>query len=553
MSMPVVSQAANSAANNDEELVKIVAGGDSGFEREGETEKRLREFIKVFHETTRSKPDYIVCSPGRVNLIGDHIDYHGFSVLPMAIKQSIWMGLSFGKLPTNQGEPKLQLFNKDQDKYPPWTGEHSFVYGHQLSKSHKWQHYVLCGYHGVLATQLLGIQPSDVYSHARQLANSNGLLSEADLLLEELKQMKILVDSDLPPASGLSSSSALVCASAIATSLLLRHNPDIFQTSPSEPTAKPSDHTNNSNNPRININKQLDKRLLDRQRLAESCSKFEHLIGTHGGGMDQAVIMAAQKDYAKHVEFTPKLRCDNVQLPSDTVWLVSHCGFSYPKAATSGFNSRVLETKLGAAIIAKASPRSPQLPLDHTITLGAVKRYLHKELTTQELISHMRSEKVFNGVNEFTVEQICARLELTRTELIQRFNISEDLLNVLQDKLQLLNRCEHVFEEADRVERFKSICDTTTDIGLLGQLMTQSHYSLRDKYDCSHPALDRLVSVALDAGALGSRLTGAGWGGCVVTLVEASKCDTVFERLREVSAFTFRTEPEAGCKVIQVL
>lgn len=552
--MPVVSAA--SAATNDEELVRIVSGdgGGDSFEGEEAEKEKLQEFIELFHETTGSKPDYIVCSPGRVNLIGDHIDYHGFSVLPMAIKQSIWMGLSFGKVPTNQDEEqeaRLKLFNKDLVKYPLWTGEHSFVYGQQLNKSHKWYHYVLCGYHGVLATQMLHIKPSDVFDHARKLASKEELLEQANGLLSGLDQLTILVDSDLPPASGLSSSSALVCASAIATSLLLRFHSQkkIFQTS-SEPAAKPSD-TTKTNNKRNNV--ELDKRLLERQRLAESCSKFEHLIGTRGGGMDQAVIMAGQKDYAKYVEFMPKLRCDNVQLPSDTVWLVSHCGFSYPKAETSGFNSRVLETKLGAAIIAKASNRNPQLPLDHTITLGAVKRYLLKELTTHELISHMRSEKVFNGVNEFTVEQVCGRLELTRSELVQRFKISEDLLKVLQDKLQLLNRCEHVFEEADRVDRFRSICDTTTDIGLLGQLMTQSHYSLRDKYDCSHPALDRLVSVALDAGALGSRLTGAGWGGCVVTLVEASKCDTVFERLKEVSAFTFRTEPEAGCKVIQVL
>lgn len=535
---------ASASNSNDEELVKIIDNPSEYLAEE--TQIRLREFIKVFWAKTKSKPDYIVCSPGRVNLIGDHIDYHGFSVLPMSIEKSIWMGLSFGDRAQNieeknlagEGlEPRLSLFNADRDNYPTWTGEHSFSYGNQLDKSHKWQHYVLCGYHGILATQLLGVEPANVLSHARQLAATCELLAEADQLLSDLAPIRLLVDSDLPPASGLSSSSALVCASAIATSLLLRHNPN-----PLQGRSEPAPHK--TAQPKHNS-------LLVRHSLADGCSKFEHLIGTHGGGMDQAVILAAQKDYAKYVEFVPKLRCDNVQLPSDTVWLVSHCGSSYPKAATSGFNSRVLETRLGAAIIAKASRRS-ELALDHTITLGAVKRHLFRETSTQDLISYIRSEEVFNGVNEFSVDEVCRRLELTRSQLVRQFNTSEDLLRALDDKLQLLNRCEHVFEEAERVERFRSICDTTTDIGLLGQLMTQSHYSLRDKYDCSHPALDRLVSVALDAGALGSRLTGAGWGGCVVTLVEASKCDTVFERLKEVSAFTFRTEPQAGCQIIQV-
>lgn len=538
-------------SSNDEELVKII--GDCFEEVAEETQIRLREFVGKFSAKTKSKPDYIVCCPGRVNLIGDHIDYHGFSVLPMAIERSIWMGLSLGRRASeaggtqnkleNDSEPSLSLFNADQDKYPSWTGGHSFSYGNQLDKSHKWQHYVLCGYHGVLATQLLGVEPANVLAHARRLAAATERLAEADRLLSDLEHIRLLVDSDLPPASGLSSSSALVCASAIATSLLLRHNPDLLQGRPEPAPHKTAQSKHN--------NGSLDGRLLARHSLADSCSKFEHLVGTHGGGMDQAVILAAQKDYAKYVEFVPKLRCDNVQLPGDTVWLVSHCGSSYPKAATSGFNSRVLETKLGAAIIAKASRRS-DIPLDHTITLGAIKRQLFQGMSTQDLISHIRSEQVFNGLNEFSVDQVCGRLELTRAELVRRFNTSEDLLRALDDKLQLLNRCEHVFEEAERVERFRSICDTTTDIGLLGQLMTQSHYSLRDKYDCSHPALDRLVSVALDAGALGSRLTGAGWGGCVVTLVEASKCDTVFERLKEVSAFTFRTEPQAGCQIIRV-
>lgn len=44
----------------------------------------------------------------------------------------------------------------------------------------------------------------------------------------------------------------------------------------------------------------------------------------------------------------------------------------------------------------------------------------------------------------------------------------------------------------------------------LGRLMTQSHVSLHELYDCSHPELNRLVEDAMECGALGARLTGAG-------------------------------------------
>lgn len=513
----------------------------------------VNQFVEKFQHRTGKIPHYVVCAPGRVNLIGDHIDYHGFSVLPMAIKSSIRLGCFIGgdnsssltntESAVESSSPMINLVNTDEANFPVWCSvAHSFTYGFQLDKSYQWQNYILCGYHGILATTLLNIETSSLVEHARLLASDEKLLSDADNSLRNLSYLEILIDSDLQMASGLSSSSALVCGSAVATLLLLIE-------------CKHLDCDKNCS---------LKSLPIDRAQLANWCSKFEHLIGTHGGGMDQAVIMTAQEGYAKHVEFVPKLRCDNVRLPDNTVWLVSHCGVSYPKAATSGYNTRVLETKIGAAmivveaiksLIANNSIRSipeDDIVLDSTITLGKVMRVLFNGMSTGDIIKFI-SEKVFEHKNEFTVDEICTRLNLSRQDLVDRFNTSDKFLkDHLEDKLKLLPRCEHVFEEAERVEKFRSICDTTTDISLLGQLMTQSHYSLRDKYECSHPALDRLVSVALDAGALGSRLTGAGWGGCIVTLVESSKCDTVFERLKEVSKFTFRTEPQSGCEIIRI-
>ena len=59
----------------------------------------------------------------------------------------------------------------------------------------------------------------------------------------------------------------------------------------------------------------------------------------------------------------------------------------------------------------------------------------------------------------------------------------------------------------------------------LGPLLLASHASLRDDYAVSTPELDLLVEILVDSGAMGARLTGAGFGGCVVALVQRNHAD----------------------------
>jgi len=61
----------------------------------------------------------------------------------------------------------------------------------------------------------------------------------------------------------------------------------------------------------------------------------------------------------------------------------------------------------------------------------------------------------------------------------------------------------------------------------LGRLMLESHASLRDDFDVSTPALDALVDALVATGAIGARLTGAGFGGCAVALCHASDARSV--------------------------
>lgn len=72
------------------------------------------------------------------------------------------------------------------------------------------------------------------------------------------------------------------------------------------------------------------------------------------------------------------------------------------------------------------------------------------------------------------------------------------------------------------------------DIARFGALMVASHTGLRDDYEVSSTELDTLVAAALDTpGMLGTRLTGAGFGGCAVALVETPQAEQAAETIIE--------------------
>jgi galactokinase len=80
-------------------------------------------------------------------------------------------------------------------------------------------------------------------------------------------------------------------------------------------------------------------------------------------------------------------------------------------------------------------------------------------------------------------------------------------------------RARHVVSENARVLEAAAALEAR-DFEQVGQIMRASHASLRDDFEVSLPELDALVSALDEAGAFGARLTGAGFGGCVVSLAE---------------------------------
>lgn len=123
----------------------------------------------------------------------------------------------------------------------------------------------------------------------------------------------------------------------------------------------------------------------------------------------------------------------------------------------------------------------------------------------------------------------------------------------------LVRRARHACTEERRVEECCRALEQG-DLPRAGTLMNESHFSLRDDFEVSCPELDQLTALARSLeGVYGSRLTGAGFGGCTVTLADRSRTDDIVEALiqryykpRNIDPLVLVTRPAAGAEPVEV-
>jgi galactokinase len=124
-------------------------------------------------------------------------------------------------------------------------------------------------------------------------------------------------------------------------------------------------------------------------------------------------------------------------------------------------------------------------------------------------------------------------------------DVTSDEVEAAKGKLPdvIFRRCRHVVTENARTT------EAATQLGHhnyedVGQLMLESHRSLRDDYQVSSPELDFLVAESMKVkGVYGARMTGGGFGGCIVTIVQPRAVVPLRDHLRETYPKKFRKEP----------
>ncbi|RMX46098.1 hypothetical protein pdam_00009363 [Pocillopora damicornis] len=446
------------------------------------TDKALSRYEKIkeaFHSKFGCSPEFYARAPGRVNIIGEHIDYCGYGVLPMAVEQDIVIAVAAND------QKMLNISNTFEDFQDFSVGCEDYKIDGK-----EWYHYFLCGYKGLV-------------DHMK---------------IESPVGLNLVIDGTVPKSAGLSSSSALVCCSGLATL-----------------------HANGLK--------------LSKHELAEICTKCERYIGTEGGGMDQSISFLAEPGTAKHIEFDP-IRAYDVTLPEGIVFVIANSLVEMKKSATAGthFNARVVECRLAAKVLAKECG----LDWKSVRRLSEVQQGAEKSL--DEMVAMVDS---CLHVEPYTKKELCEYFALTDKELVSQC-MSPSTAGVTSFKLH--DRAKHVYSEASRVLKFKSVCEEkpANAVQVLGGLMNESHESCSKMYECSCEELDQLVQQCRKAGAVGSRLTGAGWGGCTVSLVPSDVLDDFIkqvhdgyyaadpERLKRVSESLFATQPGSGAAILKL-
>ena len=293
--------------------------------------------------------------------------------------------------------------------------------------------------------------------------------------------------------------------------------------------------------------------------------------------MDQSASVLSERGSALFVSFSPSLQARPVSFPRtepELAFVVAQSFVASDKFVTGPerYNLRVVECSLAAAYLnAALNPPGTRLPAD-AAPLGVSLRGFHETyfaVRERERAGAARGRSAEDQLTELvalTRDTLTREDGYTRDEIAAVLGVSVDELDarftsrfpVRAERFKLRQRALHVFSEARRVLRFMALLeeqqqkqqektrdggdgsgggdtDTDTDTDTsefnarLGALLNETQDSCREAYECSCAEIDALCAIARRAGSYGSRLTGAGWGGCSVHLVPADRVDAVRE------------------------
>lgn len=417
---------------------------------------RYQATLDLFIHRYGPGPVHIFRAPGRVNVIGEHTDYnHGF-VLPAALDKDVLL------LARPRRDRRIRLTNAEalfeDDEFNLDETIPAAARGH-------WSNYL---------------------RGAAQMVTRRAPTAPPGL--------DVLVagpaPDGVPRGAGLSSSSALVVAMAVALAHFAAWEPD-------------------------------------RTHLAHQCADAEWYVGTRGGIMDHFAALLSRRDHALFLDCRPDAEggyyTRHIPFPATHRLVVIDSGIHHDNVRGE-YNRRVAACRAGVGLLRRLVPH----------------------------ITHLRD------VQDTAWADLAAALPdvITPAELAARgIDLGEIPGLADTEPLRVAACCRHVWHENQRVLHTLDAL-AAGEIARVGDLLHAAHASARDDYAISTPELDFLVSTAETVeGVAGARLTGAGWGGCVVVLVDQEAVGELQTRIasayadhlgRTPAIFMCQAGPSAG-------
>jgi N-acetylgalactosamine kinase len=442
-------------------------------------------------------------APGRINLMGRHVDHRGGFVNVMAIENEVLLAAG------PRQDDAVRLRNLDGRSFPgrefqisdllrqaSWSDWIDFVNSHTVrevleSARGDWSHYA--------RAPLLRLQ-----HECREVP---------------LRGMDCMLDGDIPVGAGLSSSSAMVVAFATAAVAL----------------------------------NGLDVQTSD---FVDLCGEGEWFVGSRGGSADHAAIRTAQLGRVSRIGFFPFCLTGEVPFPADLRLVIAHSGSIAVKSsgARDTFNQRVACYELAELFLRINWP--PAAGIEHLRDLTPARLGLQASDVYRAMMrlpispTRRRLLRLFGPRDRDRLEAIFStHADPGRYDLrgVALYGISEVLRSecfadaVAAGDLRRIGRLMRTSHDGDRVVRFDESGRSRphgvrlTD-AVLDRLAARNADLLDQtgQYSCSTEAIDNLVDIATATeGVVGAQLAGAGLGGCMMILARDSALEPLRRRLRK--------------------
>lgn len=508
-------------------------------ERRTAFQKTLQCFEKAYGPERHA---ILVRSPGRINVMGRHIDWQGGRCNLMAVNQEVLMVVS------PRSDDLVNIRNVESERFP----DASLSLGRLVSQLRweDWLSVVNCG---------------ALERHLRQSAGNWSLYIEAALLRLQmafpdriLRGMDIAVSGNIPVAAGMSSSSALVVSTAESTVAL--NGLDIT--------------------PRQFVN---------------FCGEGEWFVGTRGGSADHAAMKYGQRGTINHVAFHEFELLEQLSFPETHRLVVCNSFVEAKKAggAKEAFNSRVASYLVGVELVRLKFPehapfvqfvrdinpdtlRVPRskiykilLALPEAMTAEEIRRTFADHPDTWAVLAPFfqgispQSRFPVRGVVWFGIAECARSREAAACLRHGDMAALGELMKISHDG----ERCFHFDESGETTPFTADISDARLqqliddiESGESARLDGALIHKQPGAYRCSTREIDTIVDIALGTpGVAGAQIAGAGLGGCAMVLTEIGAVDEVEKRLndlyfspRGLRNGVLKCLPSAGSCVISV-